>query len=264
MEKVYLFGGGNQAYGVIQYIGKENIVAIIDNEVKRQGDKIEGIEVISFEQYLNQKKDEEIVITVAMYETVVAQLMEQNITNYSIAPMIQMGMADVEEIIDTLQLRAEKKVIFIGYNIVSEKLYDSLKQYNEEVDIRYALVDDREKMLLERKGRSVTALADDRTKKVIVKENFSEQEKRNYKNTASVYDVIPKSNNEYQIKIQKFKNSQYGKKCFIIGNGPSLQCSDLEKLAEKNIPCFGLNLIYSIFGKTNWRPQYYVLSLIHI
>ena len=37
MNKVYIFGAGNNAYGVVSYIGCENVIAIIDNEKKKQG-----------------------------------------------------------------------------------------------------------------------------------------------------------------------------------------------------------------------------------
>ncbi len=46
-----------------------------------------------------------------------------------------------------------------------------------------------------------------------------------------------------------------GKRCFIIGNGPSLKVEDLEKL--KNEVCLSSHRIYYIFSKTDWRPTYY-------
>ncbi len=56
--------------------------------------------------------------------------------------------------------------------------------------------------------------------------------------------------------IQSYKNMYVGKRCFIIGNGPSLTVSDLEKL--KNEYTFGSNGIFKIFKKTSWRPTFYV------
>lgn len=51
------------------------------------------------------------------------------------------------------------------------------------------------------------------------------------------------------------KNYTKNKRCFIIGNGPSLRISDLEKL--KNEDSFAVNRIFKIFDKTTWRPTYY-------
>lgn len=56
-------------------------------------------------------------------------------------------------------------------------------------------------------------------------------------------------------KIVKYKNAYCGKRCFIIGNGPSLSVTDLEKL--KNEITFGTHRIYTLFGDTSWRPSFY-------
>ena len=56
--------------------------------------------------------------------------------------------------------------------------------------------------------------------------------------------------------IKSLKNRYYGKRCFIIGNGPSLKIQDLEIL--KNEICFATNRIFTIFDQTNWRPEFYL------
>lgn len=60
------------------------------------------------------------------------------------------------------------------------------------------------------------------------------------------------------------KNKYSGKHCFIIGNGPSVQIDDLNKL--ENEITFGVNLIYKVFDETSWRPTYYfcVDSLVYV
>ena len=57
-------------------------------------------------------------------------------------------------------------------------------------------------------------------------------------------------------ELLKFKNVHEGKRCFIIGTGPSLTPSDLNKL-EGEIT-FASNRIFEIYPKTHWRPIYYV------
>ena len=56
--------------------------------------------------------------------------------------------------------------------------------------------------------------------------------------------------------IKTFKNKYEGKRCFIIGNGPSLKIEDLEKLTNEYT--FGANRIYNLFSKTKWRPTFYL------
>ena len=57
-------------------------------------------------------------------------------------------------------------------------------------------------------------------------------------------------------QVKKFKNIHQGKRCFIICNGPSLRIDQLNQL-KKEIT-FGLNRVYYLFDKTDWRPDYYV------
>lgn len=56
-------------------------------------------------------------------------------------------------------------------------------------------------------------------------------------------------------KLKLYKNIHKGKRCFIIGNGPSLRAEDLDKLSDEITLCG--NRIYEIFDKTKWRPTYF-------
>lgn len=70
--------------------------------------------------------------------------------------------------------------------------------------------------------------------------------------------------NYYCIKYKKiWKNIvQYqgefeGERCFVIGNGPSLNKEDLDTLKDNNAFTFASNRIYKMYDKTNWRPSFY-------
>lgn len=56
--------------------------------------------------------------------------------------------------------------------------------------------------------------------------------------------------------MASIKDSRKGKRCFIIGNGPSLTAEDLDKIKDEF--CFGVNRIYCMFENTKWRPAAYV------
>jgi hypothetical protein len=58
------------------------------------------------------------------------------------------------------------------------------------------------------------------------------------------------------LRIRQLKNKHEGKRCFIIGNGPSLKKTDLSLL--KNEITFGMNRIYMLFDKLNFCTTYYV------
>lgn len=62
---------------------------------------------------------------------------------------------------------------------------------------------------------------------------------------------------EHPHEIQSLKNICQGKRCFIIGNGPSLLARDLDQL--KNEYTFAANRVYEIFSQTDWRPWAYMV-----
>ena len=59
-------------------------------------------------------------------------------------------------------------------------------------------------------------------------------------------------------KLKKFKGIHEGKRCFIIGTGPSLNMKDLEMI--KNEISFSVNSIVLSFPDTTWRPTYYAIG----
>lgn len=56
--------------------------------------------------------------------------------------------------------------------------------------------------------------------------------------------------------LQSLRGIHEGKRCFIIGNGPSLCASDLDMLRGEYT--FAANRIFKIFTQTSWRPTYYL------
>lgn len=59
----------------------------------------------------------------------------------------------------------------------------------------------------------------------------------------------------YTEKLKRYKDLYKGKRCFIIGNGPSLTIEDLEKL--KGEITFASNSIYALYKHTSWRPTFH-------
>ena len=57
-------------------------------------------------------------------------------------------------------------------------------------------------------------------------------------------------------RIRAFRDVYKGKRCFIIGNGPSLKNTDMRKL--KNEYSFGMNRIFLMFPELRFRPSFLV------
>lgn len=58
-------------------------------------------------------------------------------------------------------------------------------------------------------------------------------------------------------QIERMKGCHQGRRAFIIGNGPSLNAQDLEKLHQHGEITFASNKIFLIYPQTKWRPTYY-------
>ncbi len=74
--------------------------------------------------------------------------------------------------------------------------------------------------------------------------------------------LSPRISSKYRSTKKKFDSlyKKYDGPCFIVGNGPSLKIEDLEIFKRLGIPSIGVNRIYKIFDKTNWRPDFLVTS----
>ncbi|MBO5488953.1 MAG: DUF115 domain-containing protein [Eubacterium sp.] len=64
--------------------------------------------------------------------------------------------------------------------------------------------------------------------------------------------------NNNSLRLEMLKNSHKGERCFLIGNGPSLNGHDLDLLKDECT--FGTNMVYKIFDQTEWRPTFHCVS----
>lgn len=56
-------------------------------------------------------------------------------------------------------------------------------------------------------------------------------------------------------RLQTLHNMYHGERIFVMGNGPSLNKTPLEKLEGEYT--FGVNRIYLLFDRIRWRPTFY-------
>lgn len=59
-------------------------------------------------------------------------------------------------------------------------------------------------------------------------------------------------------ELKSLQNKYKGERCFIVVTGPSLTLQDLEMLRGEY--SFSVNSIVNVFDKTDWRPNFYVVS----
>ncbi len=58
------------------------------------------------------------------------------------------------------------------------------------------------------------------------------------------------------VRLAAFRDRHRGQRCFILGNGPSLQHTDLSRLRQE--VTFGMNRIYLHFSQMGYATTYYV------
>lgn len=61
-----------------------------------------------------------------------------------------------------------------------------------------------------------------------------------------------------QYKIKSLKNRYATRRAFVIGNGPSLNVEDIDKIRDELT--FAANKIWLLFDKTSWRPTCYSVT----
>ena len=132
MKKRYvLFGAGMTGMAAVNYFGKENIAAIIDNAPNKIGTYFEGILVISFEEYLKKYKDLQIIISIYSkhYFSCLKQLEKSGIHNYFTAPPVLYGFDTPEKMAEKLVQKECKQIVFYGRNPISERMIEYIQRY---------------------------------------------------------------------------------------------------------------------------------------
>lgn len=71
----------------------------------------------------------------------------------------------------------------------------------------------------------------------------------------SIHVDQPFTRNDQQLR--QYRNKHQGERCFIIGNGPSLEIRHLDRLHQNREVTFASNKIFLAFEQTQWRPTYY-------
>lgn len=62
------------------------------------------------------------------------------------------------------------------------------------------------------------------------------------------------------VRLKSFADIHSGKKCFVIGNGPSLCIEDLNRIHHAGMISFACNMIFKCYDETMWRPDYYFFT----
>ena len=272
--KIVLWGAGDRACRAIPYIGKENIIAVIDVDENKIGGKICDVDIISFDEYREKFLWCFILITPLTEKTIVEQLESYNIYNYFCLSDCPAEMAapvytdKLREYANDLFSDGEKKKI-LGISFFSLLLNQwHLEKLDYALDIIIPRdIPDRFVELLKKNYTIYNFYKEDEVdydscQELLVTdewitENIDDESQKHIK-LINVYDIAQNTNLYYNPIIEKYKNKHENKSCFIVGLGPSLRYKDLNFIKKKKIISFSVNSVYNIFSETEWRPTYYV------
>lgn len=258
MKKVVLIGAGEIGGQALQCLGEEIVEYFVDNY--KAGQTYLEKPVYSMEKLLEDQKKYLFLLTVANIEC-------------------------RDELMDRLFLMGINDFYFFERPIYSGNIF---QKSDSQVYIRKSLYED----MMEIDPQRVCILGCERrigrfVAEIFEIENFcSETDFCSASDLSSKYDYIFVNVKNYSSKLHnRLKNTDIKiyyiahyyncynfllkkglaefagkykekKRCFIIGNGPSLSFKDLDVLAEHNEFCIGSNMIHKVYCKTKWRPNY--------
>lgn len=269
MKKYVLFGAGISGLATVYYIGKEKITAIIDNNLNLIGSFFEGIPVISFEDYICKYRNLQIVISIRSkhYYEVINQLKENKVWDYFTIPPVLYGFYTPEQMVKEFIYGKYLDIALYGINPITDRIVEFLEKNKGAVNNicfvkneRYVKIEDTYRgynvfnLDMLPKDRTLiiaTSPVEDKIRKIVKDKGID--------NILDLYDKNKSLMDWKHKELKKFKNIHDGKRCFVIGNGPSLQAKDLEVLKGSNEITFAANGIYHIYNETDWRPAYYMI-----
>ena len=277
-KKLILFGGGKdglralialRAFGIEPY-------SFCDNSPKAVGTEIQGVKVIGFEELkaLNLVEDICVLITTSAFYT---EIREQ-LSSVDVEILNQFSEASLyvrEHFAKTYKLFDDNKYTPI-YLWGDYKWFYNLNEFYKDIT-RYDLLADIQ-------GFIETDLPDE--KKAIYKHITLDELPENAFVILSIesaaylhrqrellgrgkinnYNFILGFELEFAYKrvlyspTRKFQNYYNGGRCFLIGNGPSLNLEDLETLKNNNEIVFASNNFYRWFEQTSLRPDFYFIA----
>ena len=265
MEEIYLYGAGINLYGVIKYLNDKRVIGIIDSNPAKIGLDINGIPIISLEQYIREGDNRLIVISAYQKgEEVGKSLQKCSIRSFLIAPYMQAGFPQIEEIIKHFKLEQLKNIVFSDDNLLTFLLLEYLSQKNM-LGIVKGIVEEKDKNYLAERFnlRVIPASKLGKNEELVITEQYCRKFFGNDIKKINLFEYIHDYSYCISKELLQFKDIHRGKRCFIIGTGSSLRMEDLDKLKQNKEICFASNKIFLSFSETEWRPDYYTICDFH-
>ena len=244
-----IWGAGKLGAIACELLKEYIIVGVVDGNPLLAGERLFGYRIWNKKEFLKNYQGEIVVITPNGYETEIGDWLNKHgvKAHYGFRKELW-GLAGLvkqyprEKIIE--EIKACDEWTIFPRNLLAILLEDRLRK-NGIKCVTYTEVNE-----LNGKNVIVTEFIEDRERSVIERISRNVLDFSNL-GTKAVY---------YNPELEKFKDCHAGERCFIVGTGPSLKYSDLDKLANNQEYCLSVNGIFKGFSETVWRPDCYCVS----
>lgn len=274
VKKLFIWGAGEIGKRILKHLGKNWEVTFVDSNKKLAGSYFEEREVIGIEEYIEKYNDEFILVAHLQENESIQFLKKSSIVNYFIHCDLP-GEFKEPFVRDSLKeyilgyFKGKTHYILYGLGLYSIIIDDWL--YEVFGVHPYILVQKNisQEALCKIKKKYKGLMLINNIKQLDVKEvcvctdNYNEIKKNNIFSEyclTDVFDCTDRIKSYHNVAIERFHNIHKGERGFIVATGPSLSIEDLNVLKENKEVCISMNSIFYLFDKTDWRPDYYVMS----
>lgn len=261
--KYIIWGAGRRGKWAIHFWDEKNVLAFIDGNHERIGDKFCGKTIISFEEAQKIYNDYLIILTPLEGSDEIAQYLEgRSFYRYLKLDDLPMSLPcdERDEFSVSLSYDHALEYGFIEVNLFSICLYQKMTEANMMARMASQKNLHPDLVQLLQKYINFSSLEDVLNKSDVVIGTDNDTEISSSQKFVSEEAFVMNYMLPVRKELLKFKNIHQGKRCFIVATGPSLRVEDLDKLHANGDICISMNRIFNIFDRTEWRPDYYVVG----
>lgn len=259
-----IWGCGNRGKNICRFMGGKNVQAFIDQNPALQGTAYESIPVVGFDDFLRNFSECIVIISPLLQQRHIQEMLEQNhircLSSLFLPPEIT--EAPVPNLYRMIDQKIQNGEIYLyGLNLFSILLLDHYRAEGLR-PIQIVPEDGAERWLVKEVEDSYPGCIAglEQAANLYLTSNQCVTEEVMAKDPINVYDFLYEVDGYYNPEIEKLKGIHQGKRCFILGTGPSLQYGDLDKLKENKELCISVNGIFHAYAHTAWRPDYYIIT----
>ncbi|MCI8646722.1 MAG: DUF115 domain-containing protein [Firmicutes bacterium] len=282
MKKLALFGAGDIAGQLLDILGEELIEFFFCNNKEKE--ELGGKPVISYGEFLKRKESVITVVASTKYDLEMAAQLERNgVNSFFVWDLSIHKIFCKERMLDFPRytpIYSGQGWEHLPFSLIRSFYHYDLSSYNRIFIYAYPEVCEALLRLLHSVGKEKNVLCvahpgevAERTLNLLIdsidcvlcavrredNEICNEYEHISSITTIDLYDIAAFVPEFHSPMVRPLKDRYRGKRCFLIGNGPSLKIEDLDKLHEHDEITFACNKIYNAFKHTQWRPDFYVM-----